>query len=86
MANRHKILDAEAEEAEEHGLLLNELTETDVTPDERIQMIEEAAYYRAKQRGFHGDESLRDWFEAEAIVDAMLERVVIGQTEKGHRS
>jgi len=65
--------------------LLTELTETEITPEERTQMIEEAAYYRAKQRGFHGDEHLRDWLEAEEIVDGMLKRVVTGQEEKGHK-
>jgi hypothetical protein len=34
----------------------------------RYQMIAEAAYYRAEQRGFAGGDPVRDWLEAEAEV------------------
>lgn len=82
MAKEHQSMPPKsAYEAE----LLNELTETEVDFDERAQMIEEAAYFRAQQRGFHGDERLRDWLEAETFVDDMLKRVIIGQVEKGHK-
>lgn len=43
--------------------------------DLREQMIAEAAYYRAEQRGFAGGDTLRDWYEAEAEVDARLRRL-----------
>lgn len=82
MAKEYQSMPSEAGYVAE---LLNELTETEVDPDEREQMIEEAAYFRAQQRGFHGDERLRDWLEAEALVDDMLKRVVIGQADKGHK-
>jgi hypothetical protein len=37
-------------------------------------MIEEAAYFKAARRGFVGGDETRDWFEAEAEIDALLLR------------
>ena len=39
-----------------------------VSPDELRQLISEAAYYRAKQRGFAPGHELEDWIQAEAEV------------------
>nr|WP_305775476.1 DUF2934 domain-containing protein [Ferrovum sp.] len=36
-------------------------------------MIAVAAYYRAERRGFNGGDTLADWLEAEAEVDALLQ-------------
>jgi ABC-type transporter Mla subunit MlaD len=36
-------------------------------------MIEEAAYFRAQQRGFEGGDPVADWLEAESEIDRMLE-------------
>lgn len=41
----------------------------------RRQMIAEAAYYLAEQRGFHGDDPRSDWLLAEAAIDRMLEEL-----------
>ena len=38
-------------------------------------MIAETAYFKALRRGFRGGESERDWFEAQAEVDARLSRI-----------
>lgn len=38
----------------------------------REQMIADAAYFRAEQRGFAPGDEMSDWFQAEADVDAML--------------
>ncbi len=38
----------------------------------REQMIREAAYHRAAQRGFTGGSPEQDWMEAEKDVDALL--------------
>lgn len=38
----------------------------------REQMIAEAAYYRAEQRGFVPGNEMSDWLEAEADVEALL--------------
>ena len=38
----------------------------------RGEMIAQAAYYRAQGRQFRGGDSVRDWHEAEAEIDAML--------------
>jgi predicted nucleic acid-binding Zn-ribbon protein len=38
----------------------------------RNQMIAEAAYFRAEQRGFNGGDCMVDWVEAEAEINAQL--------------
>lgn len=38
----------------------------------RRQMIAEAAYFRAEQRGFSGGDPVSDWLEAEEEIDAGL--------------
>lgn len=40
----------------------------DVSPEELRKLISEAAYYRAKQRGFEPGHELEDWVQAEAEV------------------
>ena len=67
-----------------HKTTLSELAETELTPEEREEMIAEAAYYRAQSRGFEGDEHLRDWFEAEKIVDEMLHKATTRQADITH--
>jgi hypothetical protein len=39
-----------------------------ISPQERHQLISEAAYYRAQQRGFTGGDPIQDWLEAEMEV------------------
>ena len=51
---------------------LEELIEMLVTPEDRLNMISEAAYYRAQQRGFSPGGSEQDWYEAETMIDNML--------------
>lgn len=46
-----------------------------VTPEERQKMIEEAAYFRARERGAEGGDPVADWVQAEADVDARLEQM-----------
>lgn len=43
-----------------------------VSADERWRMIAEAAYYRARARGFQGGNPGEDWLAAEAEVDRRL--------------
>ena len=38
------------------------------TPEETRRLIAEAAYYRAKERGFEPGHELEDWIEAESEV------------------
>lgn len=38
----------------------------------REQMIAEAAYFRAEQRGFAPGNEMSDWLEAEADVESVL--------------
>ena len=40
----------------------------DVSAEEMRKLISEAAYYRAKQRGFEPGHELEDWVQAEAEV------------------
>lgn len=48
---------------------------SNVSADQRRQMIAEAAYFRAERRGFTGGDSVADWVEAEAEVDARLRKI-----------
>jgi len=43
-----------------------------VTPEDRYRMIAEAAYHRARMRGFAAGGEVQDWLEAEAEIDARL--------------
>lgn len=47
---------------------------TSVTPGQRYQMISEAAYFRAEKRGLVGGDVAKDWLEAEAEIDIILEQ------------
>lgn len=47
----------------------------DVASIPREQLISEAAYYKAEQRGFQPGNEMADWFEAESDVDRMLGNV-----------
>lgn len=39
---------------------------------DREEMISVAAYFRAEHRGFSGNDTLADWLDAEAEINAML--------------
>ena len=43
-----------------------------VTPEDRQQMIAEAAYYRALQRGLSGGDPVDDWLQAEQEINNAL--------------
>ncbi|HEY5601977.1 MAG TPA: DUF2934 domain-containing protein [Gammaproteobacteria bacterium] len=43
-----------------------------VTPEQRYNMIAEAAYFIAEKRGFSGGDSSSDWACAETEIDRML--------------
>jgi len=43
-----------------------------VAPEFRHDIIAQAAYFRAEQRGFEPGHELEDWLAAEAEVDAAL--------------
>lgn len=45
---------------------------TSITPEQRYQMIAEAAYFRAQRQGFGGNPA-QDWAEAEAEIDRSLQ-------------
>ncbi len=44
-----------------------------VTPQQRYQMIAEAAYFIAERRGFAAGDPARDWHEAEAEIERILQ-------------
>jgi hypothetical protein len=50
------------------GTLISPGQSPEQSPDEVRKQIEEAAYYRAKQRGFEPGRELDDWIEAESDV------------------
>ena len=43
-----------------------------LTPEERRQMIAQAAYHHAEKRGFTSGDPLADWLEAETGIDKQL--------------
>lgn len=45
---------------------------TSLTPDERLRMIEQAAFFRAERRGFAPGHEFEDWLAAEAEIAALL--------------
>ena len=51
---------------------VNNTARADISPDELRKLISEAAYYRAKQRGFAPGHELEDWIQAEAEVMGRL--------------
>ena len=55
-------------------------TMTHLADELRRQVIAEAAYFRAEHTGF-GSDSLKNWFEAEAEIDRMLQQEVGAQSE-----
>jgi hypothetical protein len=46
-----------------------------VSEDQRREMIAQAAYFRAQQRGFAGGDPVADWIGAEAEVDGRLRQI-----------
>jgi archaellum component FlaC len=44
-----------------------------LTPEQRYQMIAEAAYFHAEKRGFAGGDAMQDWLEAEAEIDRIFQ-------------
>ena len=55
--------------------MLTKLVSTGITPDQRSQMIAEAAYYRAEKRDFDSQGQEQDWIDAEAEIDAKLNQL-----------
>ena len=47
-------------------------TTTTITTEERMRMVETAAYYRAERRGFVSGQEADDWLAAEAEIDALI--------------
>ena len=43
-----------------------------VLPEERRRQIEQAAYFRAQQRGFSGGDPVEDWLAAEREINRLL--------------
>jgi hypothetical protein len=52
----------------------HETITAELEPEIQHHMIEIAAYYRAEQRGFQGDNAIDDWLTAEAEIGAHLSR------------
>jgi hypothetical protein len=45
-----------------------------VSVEERYRMVAESAYYKALNRGFSDGDPQKDWYEAEAEVEAGLKK------------
>jgi len=46
----------------------------DITPEQRLAMIQEAAYYKAEKRNFEAGHEQSDWIEAEQDIDELIAR------------
>lgn len=46
-----------------------------LTHEQRMKMIAEAAYYLAEKRGFIGGNPEQDWLEAESRIEEQLKKV-----------
>lgn len=53
-------------------MALSKFKSSNVTADQRLKMIAEAAYFRAELRGFRNGNPATDWVEAEAEIDCVL--------------
>ena len=49
-------------------------TGTKLSPEEVYRLIQELAYFKAKERGFQPGHEVQDWIEAEAEVRSRLQR------------
>lgn len=58
---------------------------TQITPEERTEMIRIAAWLRAERRGFIGGSPEEDWYAAEREVDERLARDA-GLVARGHQA
>lgn len=54
---------------------------TAVSEDERRAMIAEAAYFHAERRGFAPGDTVQDWLNAEAEIDALLRAAHLGRPQ-----
>ncbi len=43
-----------------------------ISPQQRYEMVAQAAYYRAAERGFSPGNELEDWIAAEAEIEQLL--------------
>lgn len=59
---------AEAGKAGLKSSSLSSNARAELSPDELRKLVSEAAYYRAKQRGFTPGHEMDDWIQAEAEV------------------
>jgi hypothetical protein len=55
------------------------------TSEERHRMIETAAYYRAKKRGFSDGDPVKDWLEAEGEIEASFKQPDAANSSKQER-
>ncbi len=50
-----------------------------VTPEQRANYIEVAAFYIAERRGFASGDPMADWLEAQAEIDRAIANGLLGQ-------
>lgn len=63
---------------------VSEQRDMSITPEQRYQMIAEAAYYHAERRGFIIGDMAQDWLDAEVEIDRILQQQ-LGQSETPQR-
>lgn len=60
--------DAPSSDVIQTGAATRGSSRADMSPEEIYRLIQEAAYYKAKARGFTPGHEVQDWIEAEAEV------------------
>jgi hypothetical protein len=56
------------------GAGYDRIARSDISPEDLRKLISEAAYYRAKERGFEPGHEMDDWVQAEREVMRRIER------------
>ena len=74
LTTKKKSQSKQADTEKSEAKVLSKLVSTGITPDDRSQMIAEAAFYRAEKRGFDPEGQVEDWLDAELEVDTKLRK------------
>lgn len=53
-----------------------------ISPEQRRNYVEIAAYYIAERRGFAPGDTVQDWMEAEAEIERLIQAGMLGRTAK----
>jgi hypothetical protein len=55
---------------------------TTLSSQDRLRMVESAAYFRAERRGFTPGHEIEDWLAAESEIDALIAAIAPAQRQQ----